>query len=391
MNNKGFTLVEVLAVLLIISMLVTIVSVSISSTINEYEKKLSKTQISMIEDAASVYFLKEGIKKSYNNRSFKLCVNLSYLIENDYIEDKSVKSIYNNENLEGSVEITYRLEEYDYKYRENSCNYEYTAIDQICTAVTNDTKTTGNIPEGNYLPGDEYICKVKNNTKYHFFVVSTENDKVNLIMERNVYYNSLNNTTGLADSNNPGLVAWYGAAEDHSYGPITAMNYLHHATKDWDNIPNIIMNYADENLDYVTQEKGTNGYDSIKTTGIETVIISENRVETLKMENLKTRLPRYNEVHGKSKCLTKNENNNQYGSCPLWLVNYLASSDYITGEGLQNIDGISGYWTLSSSADGSNKYAWIVHYYGYITCPNVFTSAEGVRPVITIPKLDIAN
>ena len=81
----------------------------------------------------------------------------------------------------------------------------------------------------------------------------------------------------------------------------------------------------------------------IKTTGDTTIITNKTGEETGRIENLKARMPRYNEVYGNGKCSTSQ------GSCPLWLVNYLQSSSYVTGEGVQNI-AIGGYWRLSSYA-----------------------------------------
>lgn len=391
MKQNGFTLIELLAVIVITLMLISIVTISVDTFVKNYKKEISKSQEDIIEEAANLYYLKDGVKNSYNNRSFKLCVNISYLIENDYIEDEEVINLKTNEKLEGSVEITQKSDQYTYKYKEKKCTYEYQAIDEICTAVTNDTKTTGNIPTGKYLLGDEYICEVKNNTKYHFFVISTENDNVNLIMDRNVYYDSANDVGKAATETNTGLVAWYAVANDHSNGPVTAMNYLYSATKDWSNVPNIIMNYEDENIDYNTQQKGTTGYGGTKTINNITTITSKSGVEVGRIQNLKTRMPRYDEVHGTGKCLTFEENGKQYGSCPLWLSNYLNASSYLTGEGLQTISGIYGYWTLSSYA-GYSHYACSIDYHGYVYLDDVIRdSISGVRPVISIPKLDIAN
>ena len=95
-------------------------------------------------------------------------------------------------------------------------------------------------------------------------------------------------------------------------------------------------------------------------------------------------MPRYDEVHGTGKCLTYAENGNKYGSCPLYLANYLQSSSYVTGEGLKNISGIYGYWTLSSYATYSN-FAWYASYDGRVNSSGVGTEFDnGVRPVITL-------
>jgi len=170
------------------------------------------------------------------------------------------------------------------------------------------------------------------------------------------------------------------------------MTYLHNATKDWTNVSNIIINYKDENIDYNTLEKGTTEYGSIVTKGTTTVITSKNEEETGRIENLKARMPRYDEVHGAGKCLMYEEAYNfSFGSCPLWLSNYLNSNEYVTGEGLQNISGIHGYWTLSSIYEYSGSALCVLNT-GNISDEYVNTdSIDGVRPVITIPLHDLSN
>ena len=240
-------------------------------------------------------------------------------------------------------------------------------------------------------PGDKYQCKVKDEMEkgyedgYYFFVLSNNHRTTNLIMERNMYYDEENNISGVADSNNPGFVPWYASSSDPSYGPVTAMIYLHNVTKDWNNVPNMVIDYKDENIDPITGQKGTTGttgYGAIKTTGNITVITSNTGEETGRIENLKARMPRYDEVAGIGKCLSRDENEYKFGSCPIWLSNYLRKNEYVSGEGLKNIEEIIGYWVLSSYASKSN-FAWYVDYRGLIGDHTV-NSDLGVRPVITL-------
>jgi type II secretory pathway pseudopilin PulG len=341
MNTKGFTLIELLAIIIILVILVSMASISVDKIIKSSKSSLSKTQIDIVEKAANIYYLKEGINNSYDNRFFKMCVNLDYLIDNDYIEDDELLNLKDNEKLNGSVEITYESEQFDYKYRENSCTYSYKGINGICEAVTKKTKTTGNIPTGNYIPGDEYICEVKNNTKYHFFVLSTDKDNVNLIMDRNIYYDETNNIEKIVTESTQGLVTW---GEGDNYTPSIAMTYLDNATKTWENITNLNMSYDDE----------MGMFTDFSITG-------------------KARLPRYDEVSGEGKCTTTP------GSCPLWLVNFLDSS---------GISELYGYWILSS--DGGESYGG-----GGVFSHRVVGTYDsnflGVRPVISIEKIDMVN
>lgn len=206
-------------------------------------------------------------------------------------------------------------------------------------------------------------------------------------MDRNIYYSSLTDKSSQTTSTNKGLVAWNSESghSTNAYGPVTVMNYLYNATKDWDNIPNIIMDYADEG------NNGSYGYGDIVTTnGVTKITKKDGTAVTVLTDkegytNLKARMPYYSEVHGDGKCLTYAENGNQYGSCPLWLVNYLSSiSNYSTSNGKIEISGINGYW-LFSSFDLSSKHSWYVSNYGVLGTCNVGNAQyNGVRPVITL-------
>lgn len=224
----------------------------------------------------------------------------------------------------------------------------------ICRRVTAETASydtagnlVGKIPTGDYNPGDEYICEVKEGTSYHFYVLSVEGSKVNLILDRNVYYNEATGTSGLADENNSGSVTW-NETQDASYGPVTAIAYLNNATSDWTNIQNLNEIHDDESGVYFGFEL-----------------------------NGKARLPKKSEVMASEVGCSAST-----GSCPLWLVNYMSSGFYTTRI---EIDGISSYWTLSSSTTTN---AIIVTNVGFPT-PTTVNGVAGVRPVITVLKSDI--
>ena len=58
MNKKGFTLVELLAVIIIISVVITLVFPSVSSIISQSKNTVRDVQINKILDAAYDYTLK---------------------------------------------------------------------------------------------------------------------------------------------------------------------------------------------------------------------------------------------------------------------------------------------------------------------------------------------
>lgn len=141
MNNKGFTLVELLAVIIILSILTLIVTITVGTTINNSNKNLSETQIKNIENAAEAYYLKEGMNDlDYSKESTKTCVNVSYLTENGYIDD--IGMIEQDKDLSlGSVKITYKSNEYTYEYQESVCSE--TDFDTYCKLVSGDLETYG--------------------------------------------------------------------------------------------------------------------------------------------------------------------------------------------------------------------------------------------------------
>ena len=398
MKNDGFTLLELLAVIVLLGVLALIVTVSVNTTINNSKTKLTEIQIEKIEKAAEMYYLKEGISDTnYGYNETKTCVNVDYLIENDYIEDEEIKNPKDNNQMLGSVKIMYKFDTYTYKYKDEKCvasDYD-SELKSICSPVTEETKTAGNVPTGNYLPGDEYICEVKENTKHRFFVLSTNNkdgeiitsdteDKdiysVNMIMERNICEDGT-----VATEDNTCLTAWMDKKDyelaggtkwdewiDNSfYGPVTVMNYTYKATKDWSNVPNIVVNYSDSN------------YGGVKTTGAVTQIINYNNSSVTVLEeekgytNLKARLPLYIEL-STAGCEELTEE-----TCPEYLMNYLDDYGYEKYSSLTHLSGIYGYWSLTSL---DHHYVWLVNCYGSLNDHRSVNSdgSSGVRPVITL-------
>ena len=236
--------------------------------------------------------------------------------------------------------------------------------------------------------GTEYTCEVKEGVYYNFYVLGTtgtgKNEKANLIMSMNLCNNG---TTTYTSKNNYCRYHWHTGEKNNNYGPDTAMQELYEATKDWNNIPNLIMNYSDEN----NSSNSTKGYATIITD-------SETKITTITGKNgasstdigttllpLKARLPEYNEVNSAGCTGTA-------GSCPAWLVEslqyysapkdkYSNNSSNTSGTDIYNI---YGYWLLSSQNNALT--AFRLGYGGNVTAFDTNYSGCGVRPVITLPK-----
>ena len=242
---------------------------------------------------------------------------------------------------------------------------------KICTAV-NGVKSL--------QLGTEYSCEVKDGTFFTFYVLSTEGTKVNLIMDRNICEDGTSNYT---IENNYCRYAWYEPEANNSFGPITAMTVLYNATKEWDNVPDMILNYKDEGERYT----------GINSTSNKVEIISKNgTVSEISLKNnkaLKSRMPKENEI-----TILGCEPNN-VGSCPTWIVRNLNYYDTTESLGydkyINNYDidssHIYTYWLINSSKYSATT-AYVISNQGYISHGSGVnaTNAVGIRPVITLSK-----
>lgn len=92
MNKKAFTLVELLAVLVVLGVLATIVTTTIIKQVGESQKKLNDAQIEIIKSASIEYAENKGLFKK-NNSNYNIC--LKDLIDNDLIDDSTINSLDN--------------------------------------------------------------------------------------------------------------------------------------------------------------------------------------------------------------------------------------------------------------------------------------------------------
>lgn len=101
MKEKGFTLVELLAVIIILSLLLILVIPKINDSIKSEEKEVNELTKNMIFKAADFYMddiSSEYIKLNGNNYCIKVndLVNAGYLKESNDLPNKTVKATYNN-------------------------------------------------------------------------------------------------------------------------------------------------------------------------------------------------------------------------------------------------------------------------------------------------------
>lgn len=385
MKKNGFTLIEMLSVVIILTLLSLLIIPNVINSIKSYQSKTDELSMAIIESGADLYIddYKNDYPGYYGNT---YCITLEKLVDLGYLK-KPVK--YQDEDITDlkTLKVTY------------DDAYEYELVDKgtcissplICSPVDEENLTTGTSPKkdenGNiiFTPGDEYICEVKEEVKHRFFVLSTSGDKINLIMDRNITREgdevsiaNLGLVEWISESDyvSAGGTSWSSATDKNAYGPVSALDFLYNATSSWTNVPNMIIDFTDAGA---SSESG--GYGTIKTVDTLTILTKKDKTTVIKVnkgkdgyENLKARLPLRNEFTSIDGLF--------------WIYNYLEQTE---SEGIHSITGVKGYWFIDSGvghdADPINS-AWAITA-GIKANRQVDSTDMGIRPVITITKENI--
>ena len=320
--KRGFTLIELLAVIVILAIIALIATPIILNIIDETKDNASLRSAEFYLDAVEQSILMATLNnRRITDGKYNILNTGNICIEkvDNECKEELVIEVKGEKPNKGIISIQNgKIESIDITLGDNRVvlNDNKDVIHFPCTLISGKENEIGS----------KYECEVKPGTKYNFYVLSKEEDKINLIMERNICQDG-----SVATEENTCLVAWITntdyvcdpntqgtACAQHYKGPVTAMTYLYNATKDWTNIPNMIMDYEDENINSITGKPGTGqvSYGSIKTENNITTITKKYGTKTATYKNLKSRLPKYSEIN-ENGCTTKE------GSCPLWLVDYL--------------------------------------------------------------------
>ena len=399
MRKNAFTLIELLAVIVILA-IISLIAVPIVLGIIEDSKKSSKEEsIKMyakaVEQGVANYFLK--------NPNRKEVPTIQELQEGKYLNYKGNVScekieIYQNSKIYlDKCTVDGQLVTYTYGEKQKKSYKEYITL-------VNDTGTSG------LSIGDEYTYKVNDTDTFYFYVLSIEEDKVNLIMDRNICGSATEenaSTNGTEATNeNPCTIVWHTGADNNNYGPDTAMKGLYNATKNWTNVPNMDLSGENAYIDENNKTDNTKGYTGITTeNGVATITGKNNATNTTigtSEKPLKARLPREDEVTSESAGCHVVSSSSDYATCNYWLVKNLYYDAYFCSyysacvskySNNQNngITNIYGYWLLSSLPDNAHA-ARGVGYYGSVHGSDVtYTGYSGLRAVITVSKSDLSS
>ena len=111
MNNKGFTLIELIVTIALLAIILTISFVSITAVINSNKEEQCNNLVNSIKSASEEYvsdnrYNSEFIK-SVRNKS--ITIDGSVLVNNNYLNGTIINPFNNEEIVSNSIKITITL------------------------------------------------------------------------------------------------------------------------------------------------------------------------------------------------------------------------------------------------------------------------------------------
>lgn len=132
--KKGFTLVELLGVIVILGLIAMIAIPTINSALNSSRDKAYNEQVRTIEQSARTYMSENSLKLPRKTEGSTCCIKVDTLkqyglltsddIKNPKYKKDSEEEDEKFENFDGNVIITFTKNKYQYEYSNTTCTIE---------------------------------------------------------------------------------------------------------------------------------------------------------------------------------------------------------------------------------------------------------------------------
>ena len=342
MNKRGFTLVELLAVIIIISLLALLTSTSITKMLKDAKNDLSGIQIASIKAAAESWGA-DNLDKLPESGECKY-ITLEFLKAYGVL-DSNVIDPKNNETMSNDLKI--KISATTNSFGRLITDYEVnpenvTGCSEIlgppCTLEDTTYGEEGQI-------GAKYHCDTDGDgTKDNYFYLLNNSAPYNLIMDRNY-----------TDDFVPATMDWCKAGGNNSCNHDNLDQYIEHIEELWTNVDSVELPTANQ----IAQAVGNTTWDSTNTGSDWFYFDSKTQTQTATSKGASSYAWLFDYTR----------------DCESYGCNVAGSSNY-------------GYWTSSSNAVDFNG-AWNVYYLGRVTLLRAnLGDVDGIRPVITISNLD---
>ena len=331
-KNKGFTLVELLAVIVILALIALIATPIILNVINDAKKQAAKDSAYGYMDAVEKYIVSSELEdKSIPDGTYRVeDLNKKISVKgstpdngNIEIKNSSVKSY--DIGIDGYVVSNGKVEKVSTtkSFKNGTAVYYNPVSREKCNDYTEANSTTG---------------KNSGCMKWYVFNDKEGNATVNVIL----------------DHNTTARVAWNSTGNNSEMKEVKKA--LENDTKDWKNTARLI-------------------------TANEVAKITKHPTFDASRENQDRFCLDTNKPDGTNHC-AKTKGTSKY----TWLFDY---TSVCTDYGCNISDSSNwGYWTSIPYKDNTIN-VWVVNSYGSLTLDYVTRTVVGIRPVITISKSNI--
>lgn len=173
MNKKGFTLVELLAVVVILSLLALLTSTAVTKLVSDAKEDLSKTQINLIKSAAELWGADNLDKLPDSGKCNYITLSLlknNGLIDEEILDLKTSKSI--SDKLKIKISTTKTSSGLSTSYEVNPTSVDGCEALASCYAIEGKgTKVA-----------DKIACKIGNTTE-NFYVIKNDGENIEMLPE----------------------------------------------------------------------------------------------------------------------------------------------------------------------------------------------------------------
>ena len=414
MNKKGFTLVELLAVIVILSIILVIAVPSVNRYIKQSKEKAYKVQISELLDAVESYanmnneilpenddevikitlgqlkiegIVKNDTKNPYNDKYFDDALTFiikkkgnryTYEIDEDTIKVRETTNNSPSIKLTGNTVVYYSINS-SYQ-EEGSSAYDYNG--KVISDVNVDSSSLDMSVKGVYYIKYTATDSYGTTTTIYRNVVVRDGAVSNLVSGRVYYYNPVTNakctsaeavsTTGTKT----GCMKWYSILDNRTSEKMTLL--LDHnttATVAWassgtnEDGPQEVLTQLNSDI--------ASWNSTVKSTAR---LIEASEIAQITDNPSWTASADYYYLHNNNTTeYTGNAGTNKYA----WLFD---NTDSCTTYGCNVADSSTwGYWTNTAYTKFTD-YAWIIDSNGLLRYYQVVRSNHGVRPVITVSR-----
>lgn len=194
-TKKGFTFVEVLAVISVLSIISILTITIINNNINDSKKTIYNKQIKILKQSANNY-TSDNIKEIESNKCNYIKITIKILKDKGYLSKKFINPITNKEfdnNLVIVIKKINKNYEYIFQLDENYDENEYLCLDERYPELSY------SLPPGYHLGNNKQLCATASDNYSGIEMLETELYKNNLLYKnektnRSIYcYNLVEN------------------------------------------------------------------------------------------------------------------------------------------------------------------------------------------------------